>query len=116
MNDTGLYNKAHLSFQTGLTHDRENKELKDGLRRASAEVMKLVTSDEIMKETVARAAADPEPRAILTDPIIQRLLNVSSSRPAAAAAYLIDEGVAAAKVQKLVDAGLISPQKRSTER
>ena len=92
-----------MTFPAGLTHDPENEDLKDGWRRASAEVEKLIQGDD-WKEVLGQAVADPEVRAIMTDPVIQQLLSECTSNPAAAAAHL---RVAAAKVQKLVDAGIL---------
>ena len=94
----------------GLTHDPENEDLKDGERRALDGFNKCLLGDE-MEEKLARARADPELVAIMTDPVIQQLLCGCSSSPGAAAAHFKNAGVAAAKVQMLVDAGLMSPEK-----
>ena len=108
--DTGLYHKACMAFEAGLTHDPENEELKGGLRRAS-DAFDMQPVGVEMQERVARAVADPGLRAITTDPVIRQLLSQCPSDPLAVAAYLRNAGVAAAKVQKLVDAGLLMPLK-----
>ena len=107
MDDTGPYTKAGLTYKAGLTHDPENEELKDGERRALDEVNKVVMSDEINFERIARMVADPELVDIMSDPVILRLLTECSSNPAAAAAYLKNAGVPAAKVQKLEESGML---------
>ena len=95
-----------MSFRAGLTHDPDNEDLKDGLRRASVEIKKLTTGPELT-EALARVVADPELRAIMSDPVVQQVLAECTSNQAAAAANLKNAGVAAAKVQKLVDRGII---------
>ena len=65
--------------------------------------------DDEAEASVARMAADPELVAFLSDPVIQQLLGECSSNPGAEVAHLKNAGVAAAKVQMLVDAGLILP-------
>ena len=60
------------------------------------------------KEMVDQLSADPELMAIRADPLFQQLLVECSSNPGALAAHMKNAGVAAAKVQKLVDAGLIA--------
>ena len=104
---TGLYDKAHLAFQTGLKHDPNSEELKDGARRALDAFTKRPMSDELSK-LVARAVADPELGAIMTDPVVQQLFCECSSDLAALATRLKNAGLAAAKVQKLVDYGIIT--------
>ena len=65
------------------------------------------TMGDEMKETLARARADPELVAIGNDPVIQQLLYECSSSPSTAAAYLKNAGVPAATVQKLEDCGML---------
>jgi stress-induced-phosphoprotein 1 len=69
-------------------------------------INKCLLGDE-MKEKLARAKEDPELMAILNDPVIERLFSECSTNPAATATHLKNSGVAAAKVQKLVDCGVI---------
>ena len=80
------------------------------MRRASDELKKVSSSAmAIGKEFMERANSDPELMVILSDPVILRLLDESSAKPGVDAARLQKAGVAAAKVQKLVDARLIVP-------
>lgn len=98
-----------MTYRVGLAHEPDNEELKDELRRALDKHDRNPMDDEA-EARVARMAADPEIVAILSDPvIIQQMLCEGSSSPGLDAACLKIAGVAAAKVQKLVDAGLIAP-------
>ena len=94
-----------MTYEAGLAHDPENEELKYGLRRASDEFDKIPSVDE-MNEMIARAVTDPELRAIMADPVIRQLID-ECSNPGEVAAHLKNAGVAAAKVRKLVDYGMI---------
>jgi len=75
----------------------------DGVSRALDEPMA-----DGMKARVAQMAVDPELVAVMTDPVIQQLLSECSTNSSAAATHLKNSGVAAAKVQKLVDSGMIT--------
>jgi stress-induced-phosphoprotein 1 len=107
VDDTGPKYKAGLTYMAGLEHEPKNEELKDGARRAAGELDKPMGDEG--REMYARMMEDPEVVAIMSDPVILKLLNESD--PATAAAHLKNAGVAAAKVQMLVDAGFIIPEK-----
>ena len=96
-----------MTYKAGLTHDPENVELKDGVRRALDELKKFSMSDEA-EHVLERAMADPQLHAIMGDPAMQQVVLDMRSSPAAAAARMADPEVAA-KVQKLVDAGILDP-------
>ena len=102
----GPYNTAAMSYLAGLEHDPGNAELEDGRRCAMDEVEKSPLGAEAT-ENVARARADPELAAILADPVMERLLVDLTSDPAALAATRMKGPEVAAKVQKLIDAGII---------
>jgi len=106
LDGTGPWYKASLTYMAGLTHVSGNKELTDGLRRAIDELDKQPMGDEL-KEKMARARADPELMAILNDPVIQQQFSECSSTPGALVAHLKNAGVAAAKVQELIDSGML---------
>ena len=90
----------------GLEHDPENEELKDGRRRATDELEEHSQNDEA-KAKFARAMADPELRALLSDPVMEQLLLDFDKNPSAAAAVaLMKNPELAAKLQKLADAGM----------
>jgi hypothetical protein len=95
-----------MTYRVGLTHDRENEDLRNGVRCALDELNKRPDSGET-EARVARMAADPELWAILSDPVILQLISNCSSNFAAAAEHLKDAGVSAAKVQKIVDSGIL---------
>jgi len=106
---TGPHNKAAVTYEKGLEHDPENEDLKDGRRRAG---------DEIKKDPQAAMAGlrdktqgilegrHAELRAIMFDPAVLQVATDLKANPAAAAAQMKNPEVAA-KVQKLVDAGII---------
>jgi len=64
----------------------------------------------VAKQLLQWSTADPELKAILLDPNMLKVIVDISSNPATAAAHMKDPEVAA-KVQMLVDAGMILPKK-----
>ena len=106
---TKQFDKALETYQEGLKHDPENEELRDGLRRSMIEIQRGSTGqvDEAeMKERQARAMADPEIQGILQDPIMRQVLNDMSTDPRAAAEHQKNP-VIMAKIQKLINAGIV---------
>ena len=59
-----------------------------------------------MKARQARAMADPEVQAILTDPVMRQVLSDFQDDPAAAARHAAQPQIMA-KIQRLVEAGLV---------
>ena len=94
-----------MSYQAGLAHDPDNGELMDGLRRALDAFGKCPQGVEGKEKAERAMAADPEIRAIMSDPVMQRVLLDCSNNPTAAAVHMRNPDVAA-KMQKLVDAGM----------
>lgn len=105
MVDTGPYKTAYVTYQKGVEHDPENKELKDGMLRAIDNVKRMPMFDEA-KEMAARVMTDPEIAAIMSDPAMIPVLADIYEKSAAAAARMENPEVAA-KVRKLVDAGIV---------
>ena len=111
LGDTGPYIKAAMTYEEGLEHDPENEELKDGLRRARAGIKKepraaMAVLNDTMKGLLEGGEEDPELHAIMFDPVILQVVSDFKANPMAAAAQMKKPEVAA-KVQKLVDAGII---------
>ncbi len=100
------YKKAMESFRQGLELDPENEECKEGLKKVSVAVSS--TGDERdLKERQQRAFEDPEIRAIMQDPVMIQVLRDMSTDSKAAAKHMSDPKVAA-KIEKLVAAGIVS--------
>ena len=103
------YDKALASYHKGLDVDATNDECKDGVRRCMEQINKAnsgqLTEDE-MKQRQERAMANPEVQEILGDPVMRQVLNDMQQDPKAAQTHMQNPGVAA-KIQKLVNAGII---------
>lgn len=100
------YKKAMESFRQGLELDPENEECKEGLKKVSIAVSS--TGDERdLKERQQRAFEDPEIRAIMQDPVMIQVLRDMSTDPKAATKHMSDPKVAA-KIEKLIAAGIVS--------
>jgi stress-induced-phosphoprotein 1 len=69
MDDTGPYKAAYNTYLAGLAHDPDNEDLTDGLRRA-LDAFGKSPQGVGKKEEAERAMADPEIRAIMSDPVI----------------------------------------------
>lgn len=103
------YDKALLTYQAGLKVEPDNEELKDGVSRCLASIQKFNRGDadaDEVAERQAKAMADPEVQAILTDPVMRQVLADFQDDPAAAARHSAQPEVMA-KIQKLVAAGLV---------
>ncbi len=64
-----------VTYQTGLDHDPDNQELKDGMMRCMEAINRLAHgggTEEELKERQAKAMADPEVQNILMDPIMRQ--------------------------------------------
>jgi len=103
------YNKALETYETGLKHDPENSELKEGMRRCITAINSMNRgdmTDEERKERQERAMADPEIQGILTDPIMTNVLREMQENPAAAQKHLSHPDIAK-KMEKLIAAGIV---------
>ena len=103
------YNKALETYETGLKHDPENSELKEGMRRCITAINSMNRGDmteEERKERQERAMADPEIQGILTDPIMTNVLREMQENPAAAQKHLSHPDIAK-KMEKLIAAGIV---------
>lgn len=103
------YDKALQTYQAGLAIEPDNAELKDGIARCVAAIQKFNSGDADeaeIAERQAKAMADPEVQAILTDPVMRQVLSDFQDDPAAAARHSQQPAIMA-KIQKLVRAGLV---------
>lgn len=103
------YDKAMATYETGLKHEPDNQELKDGLMRCMEAIDRFAHgegSEEEVKERQAKAMADPEVQNILMDPIMRQVLDDFQTDPRAARKHLQNAEIHK-KISKLVSAGII---------
>lgn len=103
------YTKALETYKKGLAMAPDNEELKAGLQKCATKINMGnagMLSDEEQKERHAKAMADPEIHQILNDPVMQQVLSDSQTDSAAASRHMKDP-IIAAKIQKLVAAGIV---------
>lgn len=100
------YHKAIEAYDKGLKIDPQNQECKEGLAKIEATINANQNNDEMDSEQVRHAMADPEIQAIMTDPIMNKILQEMSSDPMAAGRYLNDPEIRS-KLEKLRAAGIL---------
>ncbi|XP_042503794.1 hsp70-Hsp90 organizing protein 3-like [Macadamia integrifolia] len=103
------YDKALETYQEGLKHDKNNQELRDGVRRCVEQINKANRGDispEDLKERQAKAMQDPEIQNILSDPIMRQVLIDFQENPREAQEHTKNPLVMQ-KIQKLVSAGIV---------
>jgi len=94
------YSRATSAFQKALELDPNNGEALDGYRKCT------MASYSNPEEVRKRAMNDPEVQQILGDPAMRMILEQMQSDPKAVAEHLKNPQVAA-KIEKLMEAGLI---------
>lgn len=99
------YHKAMEAYDKGHSIDPSNQECIDGIAKVEQAVA-AQQSQGADEEQLQHAMADPEIRAIMTDPVMQQVLQDLSQNPAAAQHHLQNPDIMA-KIQKLVEAGVI---------
>ncbi|KAL1490159.1 hypothetical protein ABEB36_012898 [Hypothenemus hampei] len=97
-------NKAMSAFQKALDLDPSNTEALQGYRSCTIENANLDGDPEKIRQ---RAMADPEVQAILRDPAMRLILEQMQNDPRALQDHLRNPDIAA-KIQKLLDSGLIA--------
>lgn len=95
------YSRASTAFQKAMELDPNASEALEGYRACMMEERS--NPDEVRK----RAMADPEVQAILRDPAMRMILEQMQNDPRALQDHLKNPNVAA-KIQKLIESGLIS--------
>jgi stress-induced-phosphoprotein 1 len=93
-------------YQKAIQLNPEDSESKDGLRRTVAKINE-ASSGEADPERAAHAMADPEIQAILRDPMVTQAIQDLGRDPASAQRVMRDPGMAA-KIQRLIAAGVLS--------
>jgi len=99
------YHKAMEAYDKGHTVDPSNQECIDGIAKVEQAVASQ-QNQEADEEQLQHAMADPEIRAILTDPVMRQVLQDFQQDPAAAQHHLQNPEILS-KIQKLAEAGVI---------
>ena len=102
------YNRCIDVCEEATQHDVDGKnarEIEDQQRKALEQQYE-ARSGETEEETSARIQRDPEIMAILTDPVMQSILQQAKSDPAALQEHMKNAGIRG-KIQKLIAAGVI---------
>lgn len=103
------YDKALETYQKGLECDRDNEEIKEGIKRCVEAINRFNrgdVSEEELKERQQRAMADPEVQNILKDPIMAQVLTDFQQDPRSAQKHLTNPEIMK-KLNKLISAGII---------
>ncbi|KAK9079607.1 hypothetical protein SSX86_001280 [Deinandra increscens subsp. villosa] len=103
------YDKALETYQEGLKYDPQNQELLDGVRSCVQQINRASRGDltpEELKERQAKAMQDPEIQGILTDPVMQQVLQDLQENPKAAQDHMKNPLVMN-KIQKLISSGIV---------
>lgn len=93
--------KASSAFQRALELDPNNSEALSGFRNCT------IQSNSDPAQVRARAMADPEVQSILRDPAMRLILEQMQNDPKALQDHLKNPDIAA-KIQKLLESGLIA--------
>jgi len=99
------YHKAMEAYDKGHTVDPTNQECIDGIAKVEQAVA-AQQGQEADEEQLQHAMADPEIRAILTDPVMRQVLEDFQQNPSAAQHHLQNPEIMS-KIQKLAEAGVI---------
>jgi len=99
------YHKAMEAYDKGHSVDPTNQECIDGIAKVEQAVA-AQQSQGADEEQLQHAMADPEIRAILTDPVMQQVLQDFQTNPAAAQHHLQNPEILS-KIQNLAEAGVI---------
>lgn len=102
------YTKALQAIQEASDHDTEKAHTKEIQQQEFKIQQDLFTQrgSESQEETLARAMRDPEVAEIMSDPIMQQILQQAQSDPQALQDHMKNPGIRT-KIQKLVNAGII---------
>ncbi|KAM3128182.1 hypothetical protein pb186bvf_019729 [Paramecium bursaria] len=101
------YHKAQKEYEKGLALDPNNDELKQGLEKTKIQILSGSGSEEEQKQRASRAMQDPEIQQILREPEIINLLNDMQQNPQNGMKALKENKDMAAKVEKLIAAGVL---------
>lgn len=100
------YHKCLDVYQKGLEIDPTSKEMRDGLLKTQQAIAARQNEGGADEATAKQAMQDPEIQAILSDPLINNMLQQMETDPKYAAKAMADP-VIAAKINKLIAAGVL---------
>ncbi|KAG5188523.1 hypothetical protein JKP88DRAFT_197773 [Tribonema minus] len=100
------YHKALESFQKGLDLENDNSLCKAGLQKTVAKIQSTGATPDEERERRAHAMADPEIQRILSDPVVQQVLQDAQQSPHELQKALANPGMRA-KIEKLIAAGIL---------
>lgn len=103
------HEEAMKTYEQGLSHDKDNQELKEGLMRCQQAINKFVSGDaseEELAQRRARAMADPEVQNIMTDPVMRQVLQDLQEDPRTAQKHMQQPQIRT-KLDKLIKAGIV---------
>lgn len=96
------YDKALEAYDKGLQLEPNNQELTEGAQRT----VSAMNQTQNANQPNEAAMRDPEVQEILSDPVMRQILHDMQSNPAAAADHL-KSPLIQAKIQKLINAGIL---------
>lgn len=100
------YHKCLDVYQKGLEIDPTSKEMRDGLLKTQQAIAARQNEGGVDEATAKQAMQDPEIQAILSDPLVNNMLQQMESDPKYAAKAMSDP-VIASKINKLIAAGVL---------
>lgn len=103
------HDEALKTYEQGLSYDKDNQELEDGLLRCQQALNKFMSGDATEEELAqrrARAMNDPEVQNIMTDPVMRQVLQDLQEDPRTAAKHMSQPQIRN-KLDKLVKAGIV---------
>lgn len=100
------FHKCLDVYQKGLEIDPTSKEMRDGLLKTQQAIAARQSEGGADEATAKQAMQDPEIQSILSDPLINNMLQQMESDPKYAAKAMSDP-VIAAKINKLIAAGVL---------
>lgn len=101
------YHKCLEVYEKGLEIDPNSAEMRQGLVKTQMKIREQQSSQDVDEEQVKHAMADPEIQKILSDGEVQTMLKQMEQDPSAAAKILRSDPKFAAKVEKLIAAGVL---------
>mmetsp|Transcript_24767 Transcript_24767/g.42698 ORF Transcript_24767/g.42698 Transcript_24767/m.42698 type:complete len:571 (+) Transcript_24767:91-1803(+) len=101
------YHKCLETYEKALKLDPENEEVKEAIQRTVLIINQGMGQEKPDQERVARAMADPEIQAMLTDPMLLQVLEDMKTNPKDMRKHMSNPEISA-KIQKLIAAGILS--------
>eukprot|EP00736_Rhodelphis_marinus_P013691 Rmarinus@m.7419 len=94
------------TFEKGLTYDPNCEELREGIMKARQAIAQMQHSGQVDQEAVQAAMRDPEIQGIMSDPLMNQILQNMAQNPATINEYRKDPKIMG-NLQKLINAGIV---------